>query len=79
MKLPWAALFSLQVIPGCRRVSHQPGSNQREGVVIILARLVGAKPRAHNKLFSWEHVSINSLLSSRQGTCLKFMKGSFVC
>lgn len=59
--------------------AYQLGSNQREGVVIILALLVGALPRAHNKLFSWEHVSINSLLIRRQGTRLKFMKGSFVC
>lgn len=59
------------------RVSYQPGSNQREGVVIILALLVGAKPRAHNKLFSWEPVSIAFLV--KRGTRLKLMKGSFVC
>ena len=50
---------------GCRRVFYQPGSDQREGVVIILALLVGARPRAHNKLFSWEPVSIALLVAAR--------------
>lgn len=37
----------------------------KEGVVIILALHVGAKPHAHNKLFSWEPVSIDFLVADR--------------
>lgn len=37
----------------------------KEGVAIILALLVSARPRAHNKLFSWEPISIAFLAADR--------------
>lgn len=44
-------------------MSPTPASNHREGVVLIIAQLVDAKPRAHNKKFSWELVSIAFLVA----------------